>query len=540
MDPTSKSAPRIDPVSFFSLMLATWLGGFVRLANAARADFPLVDGGLFYKFIQDLRSANYALPTQTSYNSANIPFNYPPLSFYMAGLMSELFNWPTLDIIRLLPPIISILTIPAFYLLIRSLLPAKIQSIFALFSFALLPTAFDWLVVGGGLSRSFGFLFSILTLHQVYLLYKRGNKRFIFSSIIFASLTVLSHPVVAWFTVYSSLILFLFFGFNKNGVLRSAIVATGVLIATSPWWATVILRHGLTPLLSATNAGFRTWYSLLTPFLFIHTNEPFLYLQAAIALFGLFFCLHNRNFFIPAWLAAVFIFEPRLSATYSVIPMTMLVGIGLDRVILPGIAGQVGKPDLADAGADPSAQLNRKSIPINNYFAGRIPKIALGFFLVYALMSAYLSAPADYLHTDQRKAMEWIKGNTPVDIEFLVISGITGAGIDYVSEWFPALTNRTSSGTPQGYEWLPNHEFYRRWQLHGELQTCAESNVTCLENWADLAGCNYTHVFISKPQTKSPGELQPLYNSLKSSSNFTLIYENSSASIFAKNQEADP
>jgi hypothetical protein len=521
-------------------MLATGLGGFVRMANAIHADFPLIDGGLFYNFIQDLRSANYMLPTQTSYNLANIPFNYPPLSFYMAGLISDLFNWPTLDILRLLPPIISILTIPAFYLLIRSLLPSKIQSIFALFSFALLPTAFDWLVVGGGLSRAFGFLFSTLTLHQVYLLYNRGGKRFVFSSIILASLTVLSHPVVAWFTVYSCLILFVFFGFNKNGALQSTVVATGVFVVTSPWWATVIIRHGLAPLLSATNTGFRTWYSLLTPFLFIHTNEPFLYLQAAIALFGLFFCLHNRNFFIPVWLAAVFIFEPRLSATYSVIPMTMLVGIGLDRVILPGIAGQAGKPDRADARPDPNAQLNRKSIPINNYFTGRIPKIALGFFLVYALMSAFLSAPTDYLHADHRKAMEWIKGNTAPDSEFLVISGITGAGIDYVSEWFPALTKRISSSTPQGYEWFPNHEFYRRWQLHGELQSCTELNSTCLENWAELAGSTYTHVYVARPEMQSSEKSQALYSSLRSSPNFTLIYENPGASIFAKTEDLKP
>ena len=103
----------------------TLIGLAIRLAAPLQAAFPLNDGGLFYAMIVDLQEARYALPMYATYNSAAIPFAYPPLAFYLTGLLADLLHISTLDIVRILPAIVSGLTIPAFYLLAREITDFK-------------------------------------------------------------------------------------------------------------------------------------------------------------------------------------------------------------------------------------------------------------------------------------------------------------------------------------------------------------------------------------------------------------------------------
>lgn len=518
-----------DSAAGLAVLLATGLGACVRFVHVLNSDFPLNDGGLFYSFIHDLQEAGFWLPYYTSYNLDQIPFAYPPLSFYLTGLLCELFRWPVLEAIRVLPAAISTLTIPAVYLLSRALLPSRLQALLAVFSFALLPTAFDWLVVGGGLPRAFGFLCSILTLHQAYRLYTSQQKRFLLSTILFGSLTILFHPVDAWFTAYSSAILFAFFGRNKPGLLHSAAAAAGILVCTAPWWAVVTSRHGLVTLQSATQAGLSPWEALLVPFLFIHTNEPLLDLQAVFGLLGVFVCWRRKSFFWPAWLGLVFVLEPRLSATYTVLPMAMLVALGLDGVVLPGIACAVPLDSPGDQ--DPPVSQAATSRAAAS-FQGMALKLAVGYFLIYLVVSAYLGGPQEALSREQRAAMQWIGQNTPANSRFLVVSQIEGAGIDYISEWFPALAGRTSLATPQGYEWFPGRVFSRRWLSHGRLQSCAVQDAACLEDWARSAGTLFTHVYLAQKQSGPEFQGERLYTSLSRSPDYELIYAGPGGTVF--------
>ncbi len=208
--------------AWLGVLLATLLGAFVRLAPVMASDFPLNDGGLFYVLIRDLQAESYTLPAFTAYNQASIPFIYPPLSFYLTGFLSDVSGVGVLVLLRLLPALISIATIPAIYLLARRLLVSGTASVIATFSFALLPTAFDFMIVGGGLPRALGFLFAILTLHQAAALFSGAGRARLASTTIFAGLTVLCHPVVAWFTFYSLAVLLLFKARNRRGLANSA------------------------------------------------------------------------------------------------------------------------------------------------------------------------------------------------------------------------------------------------------------------------------------------------------------------------------
>jgi len=469
-----------DLISTFFLVLIILLGSFIRMVHVLYQDFPLNDGGFFYQAIIDLQRAKYSLPVFTTYNLNHIPFAYPPLGFYLGAFLSELFNWPVLAVIRLLPAVISLLTVPAFYLLALRILPTKTQVLFATLGFAFLPTSFDWLIVGGGLTRSLGFLFAILTLWQVHALYTTGLKRHLLLSTLFASLTILSHPGTAWFACFSSLVILVFYGWDRKGWFhKSAAVALGVTLLTAPWWAVVASRHGGAVLMAPFQTESLTLAAVLTPFSFLFTNEPLLDILAFCGLVGVLVSLRDRSYFAPAWLVSVFLFESRLGATYAVIPVSLLIGVGIDLGLRP----------ILDP--DPETRTG-KGIPW-------VAKAALGFLVVYAIINAYLGIDYQVVTPEQRAAMEWIESNTPADSRFLVLTGTPEYGTDRVSEWFPSLSQRTSLTTPQAHEWLPDREFTRRIALHAALQACAVQDLSCIERWAAQEELRFSHIYIPDP-----------------------------------------
>jgi hypothetical protein len=63
-------------------------GTLIRFAPTIMTGFPINDGGTFYAMIEDLKANHFLLPAFTSYNYLNIPYAYPPLSFYVGGFIS--------------------------------------------------------------------------------------------------------------------------------------------------------------------------------------------------------------------------------------------------------------------------------------------------------------------------------------------------------------------------------------------------------------------------------------------------------------------
>ena len=107
-----------------------------------------------------------------------------------------------LDTFRFVPLLASLLTILAFYGLSRAVLRDETAVACAVVAFALLPRSFEWLIMGGGVTRAWGFLFAVLALWQAYRLYTDGDRRAVVLTTLCASATVLSHPEMAWFVAY--------------------------------------------------------------------------------------------------------------------------------------------------------------------------------------------------------------------------------------------------------------------------------------------------------------------------------------------------
>ncbi len=381
--------------------------------------------------------------------------------------------------------------------------------------------------MGGGIARAPSLFFAILALYQAFLLYTRRQQRFVISTVVFLSLATLSHVEIAWFAAFSMLVLFIFYGRNRQGVYNSLVVAASALIVTAPWWVSVLIAHGISPLLAAAQTGSHTWLGWLPLITFNFSDEPFLGLLSVIGLLGVYVSLLEKKLWLPVWLASIFILDPRSSGTYAMLPLTLLVGIGISRVIVPAISnfnptsdGQIVRDEERKESSDIRPRYRIEEL---------VPKLALSHLLVIALVAALsipmLTQPWIRLSQEERQAMQWIKSNTPRASSLLLITGSDVWWTDAVAEWFPALAERTSLSTVQGYEWLPdfNHRVYR----YDELHSCFNEGPACLEQWAKEDGGAFTYVYISNSCC------QFIRTSLKTAPDYNLVYDQRGVTIFS-------
>ena len=223
---------------------AAVLAVFVRTFLVMSRSFPLNDGALFYLMAQEIGDHGFRLPMATAYNAANIPFAYSPLGFYLAAFLHVAGGVDLLGLFRALPLVFSCLCVLAFYLLAGDLAPTRSTRIASLVTFAVLPRSFLWLIMGGGLTRSMGFFFAILTLWQLYRVYNSQAWRHVAWATVFASLTVLSHLGTAPFVAFSAVLMLLSFGRTWRSLRASLVIVAGTIALTSPWWASSPRRTG--------------------------------------------------------------------------------------------------------------------------------------------------------------------------------------------------------------------------------------------------------------------------------------------------------
>jgi len=427
-----RSHPPSSPLFTLSSFIVLWaliFGAAVRLAAPALAGFPLMDGGLFYTMAQDILRNDFTLPLYTSYNAAHIPLAYPPLTFYIAAFLVRAFGFELIQVLRWLPPLVSVLTIPAFNLLSRAVLKDRLQAALATAAFAMLPAAFDLNFLGGGLTRSFGALFCLLTLYGAYELYTRRQVRFILLTALFASGMILAHPESSFHTLFLVCLLWFFFGRDRQSLLQSLLVAVVIFIATSPWWLAIVLRHGITPFVSILQSGWHQplfWLPLLT---FEFPGERFLDVVAVLGVLGLIFCLARKAYFLPAWLIVPFVAEPRNPGFFAIISLAMLAAMGFEQVVLRG-PGSFTIPKEAD----------RDEAKEMAWFATPGGRLLLAFFLIYPLINAFytsLQFSRYVLSKEERAALQWVAENTPPEARFLVLA-FGGTFSSPIQEWFPA------------------------------------------------------------------------------------------------------
>lgn len=472
--------PTQDEIGTLIAMLAVIFGGWVRLAAPAIAGFPINDGGLFYVMMRAIQQNSFHLPAFVEYNGLNIPFTYPPLGLYVGALLSSLFHIDLLKIVQWLPATVLILTIPAFYLLSKTILESNFKAGIATLIFAFTPRSMTWPIMGGGVTRSFGYLILLLTLANVYLLFTKREKKYLLLSILFSTLTVLSHPEAALQTVGLCLLFWAFKGRDKVSTLNALYVGLGTLVLSAIWWIPALLRFGLDPFLAAAQTGSHSALAILYPIFAVLTDEPLMTFVAVLGVMGIFKKFVQRDYLLPAMYTWPFIADPRSSATYAMISLAMLAGVTISDVVLPALTDSEDESSI-------SAFQNRSAF----WFL-----LLLGFYLLGSTLYFGTQIAATSLTPANRSAFDWVKANTPTDSHFLVLTGDDQLFCDSVSEWFPALTDRISLTTIQGDEWLSDKKYSQAVSLQADLQACLKGTapLDCIEQ----IRLNYDYLYISR------------------------------------------
>jgi hypothetical protein len=514
--------------------IALGAGLYIRLSHTLGADFPLNDGGLFYTMTRELQNANYALPEFTTYNFKSIPFAYPPLAFYVAGLLEDMTPAGLTTVYQYLPLALNVLSIGAFYLLARSMVGPRTAGL-AVIVFAMLPRSFTWLIVGGGMTRSLAFLLAILATWMIYLFYTRREWRFLGAATILASLTLASHPEVGWFAAFTFGVFFLAYGRHRRGVMGLGLALVGMAALTSPWWGLVVSRHGWEPFMSAAGTGGHDGIrdAVTSVLRFTITEEPYISLFAVLGLLGFFVSLAKGNLVLPFWLAAILVLEPRSAKTYATIPLSMMIGLTFTELLLPGVKhmAQAIKSTADGEGMDFRARgWDKWSRQVRAYAPMGVLVVAAAFLLVYGVVAGRDAnrGVLESLSMEDRRAMEWVAENIPDGSRFVVITGAPWAD-DQVSEWFPIVADRESVATVQGSEWLGSEEFEGYMGRYAGLQGCIMFDVGCIEGWANGNNISYSHVFLANGCC-----YVTLIRTIGESSNFKIIYGDGKVGIYER------
>ncbi|MPZ97803.1 MAG: hypothetical protein GEU80_00470 [Dehalococcoidia bacterium] len=515
----------VRPTAFDGAVLfVATLAAAVRLRHLMRSEFPLNDGGLFYAMARDVQASRYGLPEFTSYNGGDIPFSYPPFGIYVAALSDHLLPLDLEQVFRLVPLVFSVLTVLAVFLLARSLFGSLVAAVAAGLTFACVPRAFLWLIMGGGVTRAPGLFVALMALYFLDRALQQRSRWMLLWATVCSALTVLSHLETAWFLATSVPVFLLWRGRSRFGVTGVALFGLGTVALTAPWWGLVLIRHGLSPFLAAMESGGTMlsqgslgagglWDYLQNPEM---TSEPLFPVFWLLALLGFGVALGRGSLLLPVWWASIVLIGTRAAPTFVIVPMALLVG---------GAAIEV-RWWLAWLGEQLEGQavLQGVRFSLTTFLVAGV-MVLLGSGLVVGPGQGREGDFLQALSVAQVHAIERVERATPESAQILVLPSDDWY-VDRPAEWLPALTGRVSLATPQGQEWLPGsfeEHAYAHWLAWG----CSGEAPRCLERWAQrFEGFDYVFV---------PGQCcSELLATLRNDRRYDAVFVEPGGALFAR------
>jgi hypothetical protein len=451
---------------------------------------------------------------------------------YLTAVVSIITGLNPISVLRWLPAVISTVSILAMYAMSAELLRSRWRGLVAAIAFALIPRSYEWLIVGGGITRSLGLMLSLLALQQGTRMLRTHRWSTVAATGMLGGLTAMSHPQAALFLAISLLSAWAFH-FRRGRALPAAIqlAATGVigLLVASPWLVSVITAHGIAPIVSAGRSALNPSIGLsqLLGLSFVDTSV--LDLITALGVLGIIVRIARGQWMIPTWLFLTMVSDPRAGPTFATVPLALsvvpIVGELLQRMVPAQGAG---------------ATLDSQPLPrlLRSHRAGAVV-VTLMLFVALRTAARGAAEPGGPLHgldEGHVAAMEWVRDRSDSAATFAVISGRTWE-TDYLSEWFPVLARRTSIATVQGAEWTGIRAFLDRLAMDRQLQACAGSTARCVDDWTSRWALGPVYVFVPKGRLSGPSSYTDccpaLRETLMADGRYRLAYDGPGASIFA-------
>jgi hypothetical protein len=372
---------------------------------------------------------------------------------------------------RHLPALLSVAAVGAMYLVAVELDPSRRHALVATAFFGALIGITDVLSSGGGLTRSMGLLLALLATWRGLRMLRAGRAVDVVVTAILAGLAVLSHPQAGVFLVIALGAAWLTRWRTPRALAALILAACGSLLIMAPWLVTVASRHGLDTFRSAAGVPDRDLADAVLAYLFL-----FLLTAPAVGLFDLLGQVQQalaRRPHLLVWRVGIFALDLRFSPISGAAPASLLAAHGVLDVLVPATWRLVER---ARGTLDERQRAGWRRIVV-------VLAVALGF--VPAVMGSLDSTGrAGALSPHEREAMLWVRDNTPASTVTVSLARAPWSSDD-VSEWFPALSERRSATTTQGFEWSgPRRD--ERLAAESALRSCQHESTdpaTCVHRW---------------------------------------------------------
>lgn len=437
----------------FWLALVVVLSALVRFYVPLTEAYPVNDGGLFYQMTLELEANGWAIPAFTGYNLSQIPYAYPPLAFYLLGFLHNVLGLNLFDLIRVLPPAWCLLMLWPVWVILKELVHSVPARLAGLAIFGLNYPGYEWLIMGGGVTRSPGLFFVYGCLALFLRATTLRSLKYYAGAVASAALAFWVHPQTP-IVLGSSLLPLLLIRMSKDNWRTLLAFVFGLGIVLLPWNLFVISRHGLDPLLQALGTGYFDGSALFRPIFIITKGLVYLPLPTNLLFFfGILVCAVRRNWWPIGWFVLVFI-VPRFSEATTMLPIALLSAYGFEALV----RARFGLGELYERGERPESRFDLATVLL---------ALTIGIQAAMSFQSTE-GLRAETLKESDMEAYRWISANTTPDSKFFIVTKRTGAR-DYLAEWFPALTGRHSLLTFEGKEWLSKDELYRIYDLRFQV-----------------------------------------------------------------------
>lgn len=495
-------------------------------------------GGLFYAFIQAIRTNSFNLPINISnYTLDGLPFAYPPLSFYLAALAENL-TAPGPAVILLINASFSFAAVLAFVWLAQALKMNRLAGQAALLAFATLPQTFVEHLPGEGLAESVGMFIFILFLTSLFRASWVLSTSGALSLGILMGLNGLTSPG----TFIAAPITFLLFAAEtyrslskpsdrRQLMLKATFAGLVGLLTVTPYLLHVLGNYSArlfvdTFLGQIANGSAAFLGEVLFALMPVSLLIPVWHIAA---LFGLTVRASRRDIFWILWVIFLALL-PREGSWLLAAPVALLAGEAVEKVLIPAFA--------ANFDWQLRSRISAKAIPL----AGA------AFFAVVVLPLGTIWTEGDeggsffyrnYVTSGEVKAMEFLRQSTAIDTTILLFGD--------ENEWAPQITDRPVLNVLYGTEWQPE-KFSAIWALDIAVSQASSATelLAALKQSADqypdilpLPDLLYFSAQDHHFRLNPPIRMDLIPNLLEHQC-FSVLYESDAAVIFLLNANAVP
>lgn len=249
---SNKKKFKLDNVLVIELLLLVIFWSILYVSYLNKHDVPVNPGGFYLESAKQLVQNNFKPPLLIKGFSENgYPFVYPPLTFYIMGLLSIILG-SILKVSLYLPGIFLLIQAVLMFFFVLRWRASKIEAGFAAMLIMLMPHMFYRSIFADGITTGLAGVFLLLS--WISLFGKMYDLKPGIGSMIggiLVGLSILSHPAVGLFSAVSYVAWTIERkGFRKNTPQMILIAGISGLITISPWIIRVLQNYGVTPLIS--------------------------------------------------------------------------------------------------------------------------------------------------------------------------------------------------------------------------------------------------------------------------------------------------